>query len=297
MSTSISHLDGSSRSVSSNLLTRNPVVTFLLLTYAISWSILSPLLLGLDGLGLLPYSVPPGFVLLLIILSSFGPTFAALLMTAWIEGGAGVRRLLQQYGRWKVGTRWYLLVLVATPIALLGGAMFLRNPASWQGVAQEGWLILPGYLLNLAVLFFVGGPLGEESGWRGFALPRLQQQYGALTASLLLGIGWALWHLPNFFIPATSTWTGSLWVYVGIALALSVIHTWVYNGTRGSLLLVTLLHAAVDASTRFFLPSIFGEDRTAGNLAPLIGFGIWALLLILLTRNRLGSAGAKPVDQ
>jgi membrane protease YdiL (CAAX protease family) len=170
--------------------------------------------------------------------------------------------------------------------------MLVRAPATWQAVAQEGWQLLPAYLLNLAVLFFVGGPLGEETGWRGFALPRLQQRYGALAASLVLGVDWALWHLPNYFIPAMNTWTGNLWIYLGIAVALSVIHTWVYNGTGSSLLLVTLLHAAVDASTRLFLPMIFGNDRAAGNWVPLIAFGVWTLLLLLFTQSRLASAAS-----
>lgn len=100
--------------------------------------------------------------------------------------------------------------------------------------------------------------------------------------------GWAVWHLPNFFIPEMGTWQGSLLLYTGVAVALSIMHTWVYNCTQGSLLLVTLLHAAVDASTRTLLPLIFGTDRATGNLVPVIGFGLWALLVVVLTRTRLG---------
>ena len=102
-----------------------------------------------------------------------------------------------------------------------------------------------------------------------------------------MAAGWVLWHLPLFFIPEAATWQGSLVVYTGVAVALSIIHTWMYNRAQASLFVVTLLHAAVDASTRTLLPTIFGTDRAAGNLVPLIGFGVGATPLIVVTRGRL----------
>jgi hypothetical protein len=101
MSASTSHLRVSNQVASGGLLSRHPIAAFFLLAYVISWLIVLPLLIGMDGLGLLPYRVPARLVLLLIILSTFGPTFAALLMTARMEGWEGVRRLVRQYGRWK----------------------------------------------------------------------------------------------------------------------------------------------------------------------------------------------------
>jgi hypothetical protein len=83
------------------------------------------------------------------------------------------------------------------------------------------------------------------------------------------------------------TFQGNIVIYILIGLALSIIHTWIYNSTNYSLLLVTLLHAAVDASTRTLLPLIFGSDRASGNLVPLISFGIWALILTIITRSNL----------
>jgi membrane protease YdiL (CAAX protease family) len=199
---------------------------------------------------------------------------------------------MRRYLRWSTGVRWYLVVLAGTPLTILLGAMLLRGGSAWQSLALAGMpdllMLVLTYLINVVVLMFLGGPLGEEGGWRGFALPRLQRQYSPLVASGILGLLWVTWHLPNFFIPEMGTFQGNLLVYLTLGGALSVIHSWVSNRTAQSLLMVTLLHAAVDASTRTLLPPIFGADRATGNLVPLIGFGAWALLIILATCARLG---------
>ena len=267
------------------VIVRHPLLAFFALAYACSWLITLPLLLGTNGLGLFAYTVPRGFAFVLIVLQQFGPTLAALVMATLT--GSGARHLLKHYLRLRVGLVAYLGTLVGPPLMVLLGATVVRGAGVWQALAQEGLLLLPYFLLYLVILFFVGGPLGEEAGWRGFALPRLQARHGALLASLIVAVGWVLWHLPLFFIPESATWTGNLAVYAGLAVALSIIHTWMYNRAQASLFVVTLLHAAVDASTRTLLPTIFGTDRAAANLVPLIGFGVGALLLIGLTRGRL----------
>ena len=263
---------------------RHPVAAFFALAYAFSWLITLPLLLGTNGLGLFAYTVPAGLVTPLVIIQTFGPTVAALVMATLT--GSGARHLLKHFLRLRVGPVAYLGALVGPPLMIVLGATVVRAGAMWQALAQEGLLLLPYFLLFL-ISVLLGGPLGEEAGWRGFALPRLQARHGALLASLIVAAGWVLWHLPLFFIPQANTWTGSLVVYTGSAVALSIIHTWMYNRAQASLFVVTLLHAAVDASTRTLLPTIFGAERAAGNLAPLIGFGVGAMLLIVVTRGRL----------
>ena len=263
---------------------RHPVAAFFALAYAFSWLITLPLLLGTNGLGLFAYTVPAGLVTPLVIIQTFGPTVAALVMATLT--GSGARHLLKHFLRLRVGPVAYLCALVGPPLMIVLGATVVRAGAMWQALAQEGLLLLPYFLLFL-ISVLLGGPLGEEAGWRGFALPRLQARHGALLASLIVAAGWVLWHLPLFFIPAAATWTGSLVVYAGLGVVLSIIHTWMYNRAQASLFVVTLLHAAVDASTRYLLPTIFGTDRAAGNLVPLIGFGVGAMLLIVLTRGRL----------
>jgi membrane protease YdiL (CAAX protease family) len=147
-------------------------------------------------------------------------------------------------------------------------------------------------LILFVFVFFLGGPLGEEPGWRGFALPRLQRLHGPLLGSLILGPLWALWHLPLFFVPAWETPPTILNIvlYVIAATAFTIIMTWVFNNTKGSLLIAILLHAAVNTSFATLIalfPTPLVTDY--GTTVPMvIGFGVLALLVIVLTRGRLG---------
>ena len=212
------------------VIVRHPLLAFFALAYAFSWLVTLPLLLGTNGLGLFAYTVPPGVAFALIVLQQFGPTLAALVMATLT--GSGARHLLQHYLRLRVGLTAYLVTLVGPPLMILLGALVVRGGGVWQALALDGFMLLPTWLIQLALLFFLGGPIGEEGGWRGFALPRLQLRHGALLASVILAPFWVLWHLPLFFIPQAGTFQGTLQGfllgYVGAAVAVSVIHTWVY---------------------------------------------------------------------
>jgi membrane protease YdiL (CAAX protease family) len=141
------------------------------------------------------------------------------------------------------------------------------------------------------VLIF-GGALFEEGGWRGFALPRLQRLHGPFVGTLILGILWACWHLPLFWIMAWGTpptiLNMVLFILIGIFMA--IVFTWVFNNTKGSLLLAILLHTSFDVLVApvglvFPAPLVTGY----GGAAPmLIGSGVTALVLVVLTRGRLG---------
>jgi membrane protease YdiL (CAAX protease family) len=123
---------------------------------------------------------------------------------------------------------------------------------AWPRFGTEAWYVILAAVVA-ATLF--GGPLGEEIGWRGYALPRLAQRFGMARASVLLGVIWACWHLPLFFIPGIDKTGQSLPVYVLQVTALSVAMAWVYAHTSGSLLLAVLMHAAVNQS-KDIVPSI-----------------------------------------
>jgi uncharacterized protein len=141
-------------------------------------------------------------------------------------------------------------------------------------------------------VFFLGGPLAEEPGWRGFALPRLQRLHGPLVGSLILAPLWACWHLPLFFVPAWDTPPTILnfILYLTAVTVMTIVFTWVFNNTKGSLLIAILLHAAVDTSYATLIvlfPTPLVTDY--GTMVPMvIGFGAVALVVIALTRGRLG---------
>lgn len=280
----------SRRSVKS-WLARYPLLFFFLIAFGFSWSMMLPALLGENGLGLLDYTLSTGQVQLLAILFSFGPLISGIIMST--VTGSGVRALLRSYGRLRASLGMYLAALIGPPVAIMLGAFLLRGVSAFQVFSQDGWMAVPYYLLFVIVFLPIGGPLGEEAGWRGFALPRLERRFGVLLASLILGLLWAGWHLMNFFVPEAGTWTGSIPLYLVLMISLSILHTWVYNRTGESLFMVTLFHATIDAAAKLLLPMIFDTHRAAGNLALLSGIGLWAILVIVLTRGRLGYSEAK----
>lgn len=184
------------------LLARHPLVSFFVMAYAFTWIVWSPWVLGEDGAGLLPVRIDPqlvGFLNATAILA--GPTLAAFVMTRVTEGTPGVRRLLARLVLWRVGVRWYVVVLIGVPVIMLLGTMVyavsLPDVAALGGVSY-----LPSYVLTFVLVLVLGGPLFEEPGWRGFALPRMQRSLGPLLASIVLGVLWALWHLPEFLVPS-----------------------------------------------------------------------------------------------
>ncbi len=208
---------------------------------------LSPLLLsGVDLNRLSRSSSVPAvavFAVVGILLSAYTPTLAALLIAGLWPAAGGIRRLLGQVLRWRASFAWYLLALLG-PIPLMLLALGLHEITG--GAAPRLWVVLPG---SSALGFFIGslvaGSIGEEFGWRGFALPRLQGQYGALWASILIGLLWSTWHLWPVVAPggiSASTGWDVLSTYIRL-IATSIIYTWIYNNTGGSLLLVMLAHA------------------------------------------------------
>jgi membrane protease YdiL (CAAX protease family) len=181
-------------------------------------------------------------------LNAFSPTLSALILSWIIGGGAAVKRLLSGFTRWKVGVGWYFAAafLVLGPLAFALVYRALGNPASGP---QPGWT-LPLILGQLVFQLF-SGPLAEEAGWRGFALPRLQEKYNALVSSLILGVIWCCWHIPLFFLPGASQQSIPFPIYLMLVVTLGVYFTWLYNNTRGSLIITVLAHFCFNLSGGF----------------------------------------------
>jgi uncharacterized protein len=269
------------------LLARHPLVFFFIIAYAGTWLFELPYVLSEDGSGLLPFSSP--VVQWMMPVSIFmGPFLAAFVMTGVTEGRAGVRRFLRRFVLWRVGLGWYLFVLVGVPALFVLSIIVLPGVlGSFQGL---GAMLPPLSLLGWFVYaFFPGGALGEEPGWRGFALPRLQSLHGPLLGSLILGPLWGLWHLPLFFTPWNELTTFNVVGYVLVTTCLAIMYTWVFNNTKGSVLIAVLLHATFNWTTvavgPLFPAPIFDDY---GLMTILGGFGAFAVVLVALTRGRLG---------
>jgi uncharacterized protein len=274
-----------------NVLARHPLTFFFIFAYAFTWLVAwMPLVLSKDGAGLLSYHWPLGLYATIAIASFVGPFLSAFIMTGITEGREGVGRLLRQLVLWRVGFRWYLFALIGLPAIMVISVIILPGSlASFQGLAT----LSP--LLSLALfvyVFFLGGPLGEEPGWRGFALPRLQRRYGALVGSLILGPIWAFWHLPLFWYPAWNLPPTILNIvmFVLAAMAFTIVMTWVFNNTKSSLLIAVLVHTSFDmvlATLNGLFPIPIVNDY-GSNVPILIGLGVLALVLVAVTRGRLG---------
>lgn len=181
-------------------------------------------------------SLPKLLVLLLFGTADFGPTDVALAITIYVSGIAGVSALLAQAGRWRVKPGWYLVAFLL-PIGIV--LLAIGTGTALGESSLHHWLEWPQNMGSLIV-----PPLGEEFGWRGFALSRLQCRYNALWASLILGVIWACWHIPIFFLPSAPLSDFPLFL-AGI-MAGSVLLTWLYNSTGNSLLIVMVAHAGFD---------------------------------------------------
>lgn len=209
---------------------------------------------------------------------SFGPSvsIAALIVVAITEGGRGVRALLRQLARWRVGLHWYAVALGLPVLATLVAVylnVLLGAPA--PTVAQlAGWpsavLLFPVYLLLFGA--------AEELGWRGYILPRLQPRYGALAATLILAAVSILWHAP-LFLGGSIPWSDIAFILTGY-----IVLTWLYNSTGGSVLLVMLSHATLNAvSGEFFLQMFSGVDAERYGWLLAAIYGVVALIVIAQT--------------
>lgn len=253
----------------------HPVIAYFVLAFVLSWAIELPLAASAQGWLRIP--VPPA----LHYLASFGPLVSALIITAATEGRPGVRHLLAGVVKWRVGRGWVLVAL--SPIALFGVAAIVgyTTNGTWPNLVLLGEV---DYLPYLGVggaflLWLLTFGVGEEIGWRGYALPRLQQGQSALTATLILGTVWALWHLPAFFYRDTYMAMGlvtGLPLFLLSLLAASIMFTWLYNSTQGSLLMVIVFHALFD---------LLSVSRAGGGYAASMmsaGVMIWAVLIVIL---------------
>ena len=272
------------------LLVRHPLVSFFALAYALTWLAWSPWYLSEDGIDLLHYDGEAVSDYVNTVALIVGPTVSAFIMTGVTEGSDGVRCLLRRIVLWRVRFRWYLFVLLGIPaIVVLSTVAVPGALASFKASAVPSTLFL--YVVATPVFLFVGGPVFEEIGWRGFALPRLQGLYGPLVGSLILGVLWALWHLPLFLIPSWDTPHGSpldVVLFVMWAVSITIIFTWVFNNTSGSVLMVILAHGSINSAAATVF-GLFPAPTVTGGIAQfVIGFGLVALVVMALTRGRLG---------
>jgi membrane protease YdiL (CAAX protease family) len=243
----------------------NPLVTFFVFAYLFAWVVMIPMVL---------LRLPPQ----LMIVATCGPSFAALLTNRLVAG---------RYKFW-LRTDWLRSIFSAALGVLLVMLSYVILPAVWAASPDKlNW----GSFATLSVFNYstlLGGPLGEEPGWRGYALPRLEGRFGALLGTLLLGFLWSAWHLPLFLRPG---WEGQrFWVYTITVVGLTIMMSYCVNLARFSLITAIATHAAFNTIPKW-LNGLVGNADLSLPVSPdlLIALPglVVAVLLVFATRGKL----------
>jgi membrane protease YdiL (CAAX protease family) len=215
------------------------------------------------------FVVPLQSLTLVWLIGVFSPTIAALVISGVVGGWDEVGRVLSGYRRWRIGWRWYLAAASMALLPLTVAAVYIALGHPPRGLAPGVTIWM--YLGTLFAGLFTG-PLAEETGWRGFMLPRLQGRMSALNASLLLGLLWTLWHVPMYLTGGDGMMPFP--IFLPVTLVLAVLFTWVFNNTRGSLVATTLMHYSFN----------FSGGHIAGYLGlvpPMVLYGASGGLVVL----------------
>ena len=220
----------------------------------------------------------------------WGPFLGGALVTTIADGRRGVRTFFGRIVRWRVGIQWYAIALLLPPLfklvaaglnIIISGAKF---PANIQWISQSDLI----FSIIMAVFFI---SLGEEPGFRGFALPRFMTKYSALAASLIVGVLHAIWHIPLFL-----TGDDAPVATIAIIISGSVLFTWLFNRTNESVLIAMLLHSSVDISADFFRPLFTGASARSYEAWYIALYVALAVLLLILTGRELGRKPGTTAD-
>lgn len=269
------------------------LVVFFVLSFLISWVVWVPACLA--SYDLVSFKATPT---LSGSLGAIGPSLATLITIAIYDGKSGFRDLFKRLLTWRVGFRWYLFVLLWAPllsltttiISILFGSPI---PNFAQPPFVKVFSSLPPVLMNVNPFIFLpffffqqllfGSSMGEEPGWRGYALPRMQFQNDSWRASIFLGLLWGLWHLPLWLTKGNFAQEAFIgWHYLEL-VATSILFAWVYNNTRGSLFLALLFHASIGVTGLFLASAEFNPWTPAV-------FNWGAVLLLISFSNRVNHA-------
>lgn len=243
------------------------LLQYFLITYGFSWIIWSPFILNSRGIIEIPSFLLPVFG----PVGTFGPFVAAFLLTYKDNGKNGVIALAKRGLNWKFNKIWWVPILLFWPVlqgvSLLFAVLFGKEalPAlSEVTLISQPWILIPIFFRTV----FIGGPIGEEFGWRGYAIDRLQAKWNALVSCLILALFHACWHIPLWLVHGPKARNTPFWIFMVIILTVTIVWVWLYNNTNRSILPVIITHAF---SNMILFP--FPETK--------LGYPIYLLLFIL----------------
>jgi membrane protease YdiL (CAAX protease family) len=260
----------------SNFVKKHPAISMYVLASILGVGMLSPIIAGV---------VPTDSIVLLI--AAYSASLAGVILTVIVSGKTGLREMFGRLGIWRVGIGWWAFALFALVPMYLGGMvlgnLFIGSSLDLSHVPPL-YMFIPLFIMK----FFIDAGFGEELGWRGFLLPRMQARHNALVSSIIVGTVWGVWHLPFFIIDLDFPPYYELGQAYGVIPSLigyiiffmipwSILYTWVYNNTKGSLLLAFVFHSS---------QAWFGLFMDPDNLfGPYLGYTvIMAVTAIVVVR-------------
>jgi len=218
-----------------------------------------------------------------MLLTSCAPTLAALFVAGLYPGAGGLRSISCQVRTWRVGIVWYGLALVGPIILFLTTEAFNAIRRGWP---PSHWMVLPSFSGPGGLYFVIfGSLLAEEPRWRGFAQPRLQTRYGALIASIVIGVLWGTWHLWYVITPggfSIVTGTDAAATYVRLT-STAIIYAWMYNSTKGSLIIAMLAHLGHNLAASLIPTPVDGGWR---HMTIALSYLVVAVIVVLMTEPR-----------
>jgi len=268
---------------------RHQLLPFAALTYAISWAIWWSMAMRSMSIGTTAGSV-------LNVVATAGPSIAAVIVAAAL-GRSQLRRMVDGFSRTRFSSRWALIALLLPQVMIV--VALAINVVVFGAATPVVTIAVIGSLAREFVrVLFLGGPLEEELGWRGFALPRLQARRTAFEAALVLGLMWGLWHIPLYFVPGTGQYETvrdaaspafAIGAFVVWTVGLSILFTWLFNETGGSLIVAVLFHASVNLGS--FVPAAVGSTGAASTLYAV---ATWVVAVLVISRWGKGTLASVP---
>jgi uncharacterized protein len=263
---------------SNNFIVCRPLLAYFVLSYTFFWGFLVLIIVILGILPLQPDVLPAWAMPIISILGSWMPNLAAVIVTGVLAGHEGIRQLLSKFFTYRIAVRWYFIALFPFLLAFVAAGLYRLA----GGAAPGNMGLSVGFWAGLITLNLLQGATGEEAGWRGFALPRLQENHGPVKASLILGLVWNFWHLPLWLL---SGYSGlDLMIYV-LAFSVSIISltfliTWIFSKTPNSLIPIVITHFSFNASLNLVDTRGLSFGPTMSLLA--ITAGIYLVTAILV---------------
>lgn len=247
----------------SNFIKKNSLIVFFVMSYLIT----------IISIVIINFGTIVSIDLIFFYISIWSPTISAIIIAGIIGGWSEIKQLLSGFLKWKVGAFWYFTGF----FLMIGPLVFTLFYLLFGGEAPGNPGLTGGLIIITLINTIINGPLSEEAGWRGFALPKLESRFGSLISSLILGIIWACWHIPFYFIEQRMPF----YIFIILVLVITILMTWGYNNTKGSLLITVIFHFSFNFNGAFITGILGLLPMMIFYIGGSVMIGIYVIVVII----------------